>query len=90
MPAYGEGLPTRVFSMTESPSNNYESGPMIKTDRDLDVAIQGDGWFAVQDQNGQEAYSRDGNFKLGDDGILTDIHDRVVLGDNGPIFLPVP
>ena len=42
MPAYGEGLPTRVFSMTESPSNNYESGPMIKTDRDLDVAIQGD------------------------------------------------
>ena len=53
MPAYGEGLPTRVFSMTESPSNNYESGPMIKTDRDLDVAIQGDGWFSVQDQNGQ-------------------------------------
>ena len=35
-------------------------------------------------------HSRDGNFKLGDDGILTDIHDRVVLGDNGPIFLPVP
>ncbi len=90
MPAYGEGLPTRVFSMTESPSNNYESGPMIQTGRDLDVAIQGDGWFAVQDENGQEAYSRDGNFKLGDDGILTDIHDRVVLGDNGPIFLPVP
>ena len=63
---------------------------MIQTGRDLDVAIQGDGWFAVQDENGQEAYSRDGNFKLGDDGILTDIHDRVVLGDNGPIFLPVP
>ena len=74
MPAYGEGLPSRVFSMTESPSNNYESGPMIQTGRDLDVAIQGDGWFAVQDDNGQEAYSRDGNFKLGDDGILTDVH----------------
>jgi flagellar basal-body rod protein FlgF len=90
MPAYGEGLPSRVFSMTESPSNNYESGPMIQTGRDLDVAIQGDGWFAVQDDNGQEAYSRDGNFKLGDDGILTDVHNRPVLGDNGPIFLPVP
>jgi len=90
MPAYGEGLPTRVFSMTENPSNNYESGPMIQTGRELDVAIQGDGWFAVQDVNGQEAYSRDGNFKLGDDGILTDIHNRPVLGDGGPIFLPVP
>ncbi len=90
MPAYGEGLPTRVFAMTESPSNNYESGPMIQTGRELDVAIQGDGWFAVQDQFGQEAYSRDGNFQLGDDGILTDVHGRVVLGENGPIFLPVP
>lgn len=90
MPAYGEGLPTRVFSMTESPSNNYESGPMIKTDRDLDVAIQGDGWFAVQGENGQEAYSRNGNFKLSSDGILTDVNGRAVLGDNGPLFLPVP
>ena len=90
MPAYAEDLPSRFFSMTESPSNNYESGPMIQTGRDLDVAIQGDGWFAVQDDNGQEAYSRDGNFKLGDDGILTDVHNRPVLGDNGPIFLPVP
>ncbi|WP_414830099.1 flagellar basal-body rod protein FlgF [Alteromonas sp. H39] len=90
MPAYGEGLPTRVFSMTESPTNNYESGPMIQTGRQLDVAIQGDGWFTVQDANGQEAYSRDGSFQLGPDGMLTDMHGNMVMGDNGPIFLPVP
>ena len=40
MPVYGEGLPTRVFAMTESPTNNYESGPLIQTHRDLDMAIQ--------------------------------------------------
>ena len=90
MPVYGEGLPTRVFSMTESPTNNYESGPMIQTGRELDVAIQGDGWFTVQDANGQEAYSRDGSFQLGPDGMLTDMHGNMVMGDNGPIFLPVP
>ena len=64
MPAYGEGLPTRVFSMTESPVNNYAGGAMVKTDRELDLAIQGDGWFSVQDANGQEAYSRNGSMQL--------------------------
>ncbi len=90
MPAYGEGLPTRVFSMTESPSHNYESGAMVQTNRDLDAAIQGEGWFAVQAADGQEAYSRDGSFQLGPDGMLTDMHGNIVMGDNGPIFLPVP
>lgn len=90
MPAYGEGLPSRVFSMTESPTNNYESGPMIQTGRELDVAIQGNGWFTVQDAQGNEAYSRDGSLQLGPDGMLTDMHGNMVMGDNGPIFLPVP
>lgn len=90
MPVYGEGLPTRVFAMTESPSNNYEGGAMIQTGRQLDVAIQGDGWFAVQNAKGQEAYSRDGSLQLGADGMLTDMHGNVVLGDGGPIYLPVP
>ncbi|MBU2977924.1 flagellar basal body rod protein FlgF [Alteromonas sp. C1M14] len=90
MPAYGEGLPTRVFSMTESPASNYESGAMIQTNRDLDVAIQGDGWFAMQTPDGQEAYSRDGSFQLGPNGMLTDMHGNMAMGDNGPIYLPVP
>ncbi|WP_018983453.1 flagellar basal body rod protein FlgF [Salinimonas chungwhensis] len=90
MPAYGEGLPTRVFSMTESPSNNYEGGAMVQTGRDLDVAIQGNGWFAMQDPAGNEALSRDGSFQLGPDGVLTDMHGNIAMGDNGPIYLPVP
>ncbi|MBU3022155.1 flagellar basal-body rod protein FlgF [Aestuariibacter sp. A3R04] len=90
MPAYGEGLPSRVFSMTESPSSNYESGAMVQTNRDLDVAIQGDGWFAVQAADGQEAYSRDGSFQLGPDGVLSDMNGNMIMGDNGPIYLPVP
>lgn len=90
MPAYGEGLPTRVFAMTESPTNNYETGPMIQTGRELDVAIQGQGWFAVLDKNGNESYSRNGNFQLTADGALSDTQGNLILGDNGPLYLPVP
>jgi flagellar basal-body rod protein FlgF len=90
MPAFGEGLPTRVFAMTESPTNNYAGGAMVQTDRELDAAIQGEGWFAVQDQNGNEAYSRNGSFELGADGLLKDSHGNTVIGNGGPLALPIP
>lgn len=90
MPAFGEGLPTRVFSMTESPANNYESGPIMSTGRDLDVAVQGDGWFSVQTPEGEEAFTRAGGFTTGADGSLLDPKGNLVMGSNGPIFLPVP
>jgi flagellar basal-body rod protein FlgF len=90
MPAFGEGLPTRVFSMTESPTNNYAGGSMIQTDRELDFAIQGEGWFSVLDDQGNEAYSRNGSMQLGADGALQDSHGNQIVGDFGPVFLPIP
>jgi flagellar basal-body rod protein FlgF len=90
MPAFGEGLPTRVFSMTENAVNNFEGGAMIQTGRNLDLAIQGDGWFSVQDEQGNEAYSRNGSFELGSNGQLKDSYGNAVIGDLGPIFLPIP
>lgn len=90
MPAFGEGLPTRVFSMTESPTNNYDGGPMITTDRPLDIAVQGDGWFSVQTEQGEEAYTRSGGFTMSADGALLDPKGNIVMGENGPLFLPVP
>jgi flagellar basal-body rod protein FlgF len=90
MPAYGEGLPTRVFSMTESPSNDYEGGPMITTGRPLDVAIQGNGWFSVMTAQGEEAMTRNGSFTMTADGALQDPKGNLVMGENGPMFLPVP
>ena len=56
MQAFGEGLPTRVFSMTERPGQNLDAGAVITTDRDLDIAIEGDGWIAVQSPDGWNAY----------------------------------
>ena len=90
MPAYGEGLPTRVFAMTESPTNDYDGGAMVQTGRELDLAIQGEGWFSVLDANGNEAYSRNGSLELGANGELKDSHGNTIVGDFGPVFLPIP
>jgi flagellar basal-body rod protein FlgF len=76
--------------MTESPSNNYDDGAMMQTDRTLDLAIQGNGWFAVQDAQGNEAYTRAGSMQLSAEGLLQDARGNIVIGDAGPIALPIP
>lgn len=90
MPAFGDGLPTRVFAMTESPANNFNGGAMIQTDRELDVAIQGKGWFSVVDAQGNEAYSRAGSLQLAADGRLEDANGNTMMGDFGAMYLPIP
>ncbi len=88
MPVFGEGYPTRVYAMDERPQVNFDHGPVDYTARDLDVAIQGDGWFAVQAADGGEAYTRRGDFQLDANGQLTNGAGRPVLGNNGPIAIP--
>ena len=91
MPAYGDGLPTRVFSMTERPGHNFQQGSVITTGRDLDVTVQGDGWISVLDKNGKEGLTRNGNLKVDTSGLLMSGNGNLVLGDGGaPITLPVP
>lgn len=90
MQAFGEGLPSRVFSMTERSSQNFDTGSLLTTGRDLDVAIQGEGWLAVQSQDGSEAYTRNGHLRLTENGTLETNSGELVLGDNGPINLTLP
>ncbi|MGJ8692800.1 MAG: flagellar basal-body rod protein FlgF [Thalassotalea sp.] len=90
MQAFGEGLPSRVFSMTERASQNFDSGAKQATGRSLDLAIEGDGWFAVQAADGSEAYTRNGQFRLTEDGALQTNEGELVIGDAGPIFIPLP
>lgn len=102
MQAFGEGQPTRVFAMTERASQNFDSGSLLTTGRPLDVAIQGDGWFAVQTPSisndgaglggfgSSEAFSRQGHLRVTENGMLETSNGEIVLGDNGPIVLPLP
>ncbi|ART79750.1 flagellar basal-body rod protein FlgF [Oceanisphaera avium] len=91
MQAFGEGAPTRVFAMTERPGQNFATGPIQTTGRDLDVAVAGEGWLAVESKDGSEAYTRFGNLQVAPDGRLQTSTGLNVLDDNGgAIILPLP
>jgi flagellar basal-body rod protein FlgF len=63
------------------------SGPLTQTGNPLDMAIQGDGWFAVQ-SNGQTVYTRDGRMTIDENGGLMSITGAPVLDAAGaPIQL---
>ena len=87
-PVYGAGYPTRVYAMTENPGTDLSHGAMQTTGRDLDVAIDGDGFIAVQGTDGKEAYSRAGDLRITPDGLLQTGSGLQVLGQGGPISIP--
>ncbi len=88
VPLVGEGLPTRTFVVDSTAGADFTPGSMEPTGRDLDVAIDGKGWIAVQGTDGKEAYTRNGSFQVTSNGILQTRSGLNVLGDAGPITLP--
>lgn len=84
----GDGLATRVNSIEVEKDWNADSGSLTPTGNPLDVAIRGKGWFAVQDANGEEAYTRAGSFRVGSTGMLETHTGELVLGEGGPISIP--
>ncbi|MGK0237901.1 MAG: flagellar basal-body rod protein FlgG [Candidatus Pelagisphaera sp.] len=99
----GDILPTgiQVGSGTQivATSKVYTQGQVNRTDEELDIAIVGEGFFKVKDQNGEELYTRDGSLKRGPTGQLTTSQGKVldppiqvdpkatniVVGENGTI-----
>ena len=89
VPVQSEALPTRAFVVDASTSNDFSQGPLQQTGNALDVAIQGQGWFAVQMPDGSEAYTRNGSLTTSPEGILqTRGGLSVVQGDGGQITIP--
>jgi flagellar basal-body rod protein FlgF len=84
-PVAGEGLPTRAFVAESTPGADFTPGVITTTGRTLDVAVQGQGMFAVQGTDGREGYTRNGGFTINDAGQLTTHGGQLVLGDGGPI-----
>ncbi|MEX9948012.1 flagellar hook protein FlgE [Providencia zhijiangensis] len=72
----GVGLGVNVAAVTQ----NFKDGPITRTDRATDVAISGNGFFRVQDQNGDVYYSRDGQFLRDKSGNLVNNQGMVVTG----------
>jgi len=63
---------------------DYSQGAFRRTENELDFALMGDGFFAVQTPDG-ERYTRNGNFMLDAQGQLVNSDGYPVLGQNGTI-----
>ena len=89
VPVVAEGtLPTRVFVVNAEVGSDFSSGPLQMTGRDLDVALRGKGWIALQMADGSEAYTRHGALKVNENGLLQSAQGLTVQGDGGPITVP--
>ncbi|WP_029592503.1 flagellar basal body rod protein FlgF [Franconibacter pulveris] len=87
VPVEGLSLNTRTLVTASTPGANMSQGEFNYTSRPLDVAVQQDGWLAVQAADGSEAYTRNGNIQVGPTGQLT-IQGNPVMGEGGPIAVP--
>lgn len=88
VPVVSEGLNTRTFVVDATVGADFSSGPIEQTGRNLDVALQGQGWLSVQRPDGSEAYTRNGALKVDENGLLKTASGLTVLGDGGPISIP--
>jgi flagellar basal-body rod protein FlgF len=88
VPVLGQGASTRVYALESTPGYNAEPGAVQPTGRNLDVALKGNAWLAVQGLDGTEAYTRAGSLDLDAEGLLITKNGLTVLGDGGPITIP--
>ncbi|MFL6662782.1 MAG: flagellar basal-body rod protein FlgF [Rhizobacter sp.] len=88
VPVQGSGASTRVYALESTPGHDDSAGSVTATGRNLDVAMKGSAWLAVQGLDGTEAYTRAGSLDVSSDGTLVTRTGLTVLGDGGPIQVP--
>lgn len=72
--SYGIGVTTAAVTQL------FKQGNITPTGNNLDVAINGNGFFVVRQLDGTDAYTRSGNFRVDDEGNLRTINGDNVLG----------
>lgn len=75
--------------MIDQVYTDFGQGSFDQTGSQLDVAIEGEGFFVVKTEQGVEVLMRGGSFTRDQQGFLTSSRNDLVQGDGGPIQLPV-
>lgn len=88
VPVRSATLPTRAFAVDASVANDFTPGPLMNTGRQLDIAVQGQGWLALAMPDGTEAYTRNGSLEINVNGLLQTRNGIPVQGDGGPVSIP--
>ncbi|WP_101047115.1 flagellar basal-body rod protein FlgF [Macromonas nakdongensis] len=89
VPLRGDGATTRVHALEATAGHLEAPGTMTATGRNLDVAAQGNAYFAIQGLDGTEAYTRAGALQVSSTGELVGHSGLPMLGNGGaPITVP--
>lgn len=84
----GDGHASRTYGALKGRGPDLTEGVVENTGRDLDLAINGQGWMAVVGPDGAESYTRRGDLRVTEYGQLLNGAGEAVLGNAGPIALP--
>ena len=87
-PIYGPGYPTRVNAVATDAGADFSPGTISNTGRDLDIAVNGQGFIAVRGADGKEAYTRAGDLQITSTGVLQTASGFPVLSDGSVVTLP--
>lgn len=87
-PVEGPGYQSRVNTLATGLGFDHSQGTLVETGNVLDVAIDGEGWLAIQARDGTEALTRGGSLRVNSIGLLETERGELVLGDNGPLAVP--
>tara|TARA_S200000501_G_C20738092_1_gene706075 strand:+ start:342 stop:1049 length:708 start_codon:yes stop_codon:yes gene_type:complete len=85
--AAGEGFDTRIQPYIEKANAvNLEPGNLYATGRDLDIALLGTAVMGVQAPNGELAFTRRGDLRIGAQGVLENGSYHPILSEDGNII----
>ncbi|SMC58040.1 flagellar basal body rod protein FlgF [Novosphingobium sp. B1] len=85
----GPSLEARAMTDGEVRGASLAQGTLIATGKPLDVALTGDTMLSVQAEDGSEVYTRRGDLDVSAGGVLQNGDGRPVIGENGPITVPL-
>lgn len=66
---------------------SQQQGDILQTSNPFDLAISGEGFFVVKGEDGEKELTRDGRFKLNDEGFLVNANGQKVIGQNGEVSI---
>lgn len=85
----GNAYDVRAQSSMEVKDADMTPGAVVQTGRPLDISVNGSAMIAVQADDGSEAYTRRGDLMVAPSGMLQTGDGHLVLGEGGPISVPV-
>lgn len=88
--SFGQTLEHATIQTRGVGAVDFSSGSIVTTDGEFDFAIEGDGFFELRADDGQLVYTRDGQFKVNDEGELVSKQGFHVMSDSRNVIQLIP